>query len=86
MTKTNTDTKCLKDSMYTIFSKNRGLKDVKIDEDITIDPKSAHSAREPQQKLDFPPKKLVPNEKNVKFALPCRTNIVISPKLWPVIA
>ena len=45
---TNTDTKCPKDSMYTIFSKNRGLKDVKIDEDITIDPKSAHSARTPQ--------------------------------------
>ena len=42
-----------------------------------------------RKKMDFPQKKLAENAKSVKFALPalpCRTNIVISPKIWPVIA
>ena len=41
-----------------------------------------------RKKMDFPQKKLAENAKSVNFALPalpCRTNIVISPKLWPVI-
>ena len=39
------------------------------------------------KKFDFPQKKF--GRERVNFALPalpCRTNIVISPKLWPVIA
>ena len=37
-----------------------------------------------RKKMDFPQKKLAENAKSMKFALPCRTNIVILPKVWPV--
>ena len=39
---------------------------------------------ETAKKNGFSAKKLAENAKSMKFALPCRTNIVILPKVWPV--
>ena len=37
-----------------------------------------------RKKNGFSAKKLAENAKSMKFALPCGTNIVILPKVWPV--